>query len=318
MALRVGFAGVAHMHWGSYAHWIGASGRAEVVGAFEPNPERGQSFQRMVERPVFDRLEALIDASDLVIVTSENVHHAAYGVPALQAGKFVLCEKPLAISAADGRALLEAASAGRLMTAFPCPFSPIFQRLLARVQAGDIGPLQAICGTNRGKCPFDWFVQPELSGGGAMIDHVVHLADLIRRLFGSEPTSVHAVTSHNLYGQAWDDSALVTLGYADGRFATIDSSWSRPAAFPTWGDVALNVVGEKGTLEADLIAQDLSFYRERHASLFFGSDMDRRLVGHVLDVAEGRAEPIVTGEDGWAAAQVALRAYESLAASGVV
>lgn len=311
--LRIGFLGIAHMHWHSYAAALAAREDAEIVGAYDPVPAR---LERFSHGPTFSDPMDLIARSDAVIVTSENVSHPDLAIPVLEAGKPVLCEKPLAIDLAAGERMLKVAaqSGTLLMTAFPCPYSPIFERLEAQVHGGAVGRVRAICATNRGKCPFDWFVVPELSGGGAMIDHTVHVADLVRRLLGEEPTRVEAVVGHRMHGQAWDDSALLLLDHPGGVFATIDASWSRPASFSTWGDVTLSVVGDAGTIEADLFAQTLDVYTDAYRTPFFGSDLDERLVDDFLGCIRSGATPRSTGEDGLAAARVALAGYSSLSA----
>ena len=203
----------------------------------------------------------------------------------------------------------------RVMTAFPCRYSPAFVRLKERIASGEIGKIKAICATNRGSCPFDWFVQPELSGGGAMIDHTVHVADLLRNLLAEEPESVQAQTGNNMYGQAWEDTAMLTLQFPSGVFATLDSSWSRPKSFKTWGDVTMNVVGEDGVIELDMFNQALDVYDNnsgKHRMQGIGSDLDALLVADFLKaVADPNHTPQVTGEDGIKAAMIALAGYES-------
>jgi len=225
----------------------------------------------------------------------------------------VLCEKPLAPTKEHAERIQKALSSSgvTLMTAFPCPFSPIFQRLRQRVMAGDIGRVLAVNATNRGTCPFGWFTKPELSGGGAMIDHVVHVADLLWRLLGEAPSKVVAQTGTNMYGQEFDDTAHLTLSYPSGVFATLDSSWSRPANYRVWGDVTLKVVGEKGVIEADLFGQGVSVLTDKARLLGTGSDLDKEMVGEfIAAVTQGRP-PSVTAEDGLRASAVAIVGYES-------
>jgi predicted dehydrogenase len=121
----------------------------------------------------FDEPEALLAASDAVIICSENVHHRALTLMAAQAGKPVLCEKPLATTPDDARAMVDACNSANvpLFTAFPCRFSPAFQTLKEAAHRGDLGEILAVRGTNRGKCPGGWFVDLALSGGGAVMDH---------------------------------------------------------------------------------------------------------------------------------------------------
>ena len=257
-------------------------------------------------------MEALLGACDAVVVCSENLKHGAHIEAAAKARRAVLCEKPIAASRAEAERIRAVAAGVPFMTAFPCPFSPVFRRLAERVKAGEIGRVLAVCATNRGKCPGGWFTDPALSGGGAMIDHVVHVADLIWRLLGEEADQVQAIVGHNMHSEAWEDTAKVTVGYPSGVFATIDSSWSRPKNYRVWGDVALRVTGETGVIEVDLFGQGVDCLTDQAGLSGTGSDLDQAMVDEfVRAVLDGRP-PMVTLEDGLRASGVALAAYESL------
>ena len=262
--------------------------------------------------------ELLAEGLDGVIVTSENVHHRNLVEMAAQAGvKAVLCEKPLATTLEDARAMVNtcAAHGVKLATAFPCRYSPAFQSLLRRVQAGDIGDVLAVRGTNHGKMPGGWFTDRALSGGGAVIDHTVHVADLNRVLLGREATEVYAEIGSGFYHQDWDDTGFLTIGYEGGVFATLDTSWSRPETYPTWGDVTLQIVGTGGVLDLDMFAQNLTHYDDqagRTSWLNWGSGTDAGLVADFLHLTSGGDAPnLATGEDGLRALAVALAAYQS-------
>lgn len=317
MPVCVGFLGVAHMHSWGYAHGLKVHPRAETTGVWDPSPERSQKFAEGNSIPMFKTAEEMCKASDAVIVTSENKRHAEFVEIAARNGRHVLCEKPLVTSAQEANRMFSAVEKGgiKLMTAFPCRFSPAFMRLKDRVKAGDIGKVVAICATNRGSCPFDWFVEVDKSGGGAMIDHVVHVADLLYVLLGEEPVRVQAQIGNNVHSQSWEDTAMLTLEYKSGIFATLDSSWSRPKSYKTWGDVTMNVVGEKGVIELDMFSQQFDQYANdtmRHTVAGYGSNIDDGLVEGFLTCIEKNSAPPVPGEDGWRAVQVALAGYESV------
>jgi predicted dehydrogenase len=194
-------------------------------------------------------------------------------------------------------------------------------RLKRAVDQGDIGDVVAIRGTNRGRCPFGWFTEPALSGGGAVIDHTVHVTDLMRWLLGSEVVEVYAETSNRMFGLGFEDTGFLSLQFGNGVFATLDSSWSRPKSFPTWGDVTLSVVGTKGTLTLDMFSQNLVLYSDKTGGVSWsnwGSNIDLLMLGAFVDaVASGSTVPI-SGVDGLRAAQVALAAYRSARDCGVV
>lgn len=317
MHLRLGFLGVAHMHSHGYAAAARAVPDVELIGVWDHQESRARAFSEKHGLPVCHARDALIQASDAVIVTSENARHAADGMAAALLARHILCEKPLVTDQASGEELIAACRKASvvLMTAFPCRFSPGYVRLRERVRSGEIGPIVALCTTNRGRCPFDWFVVPEESGGGAMIDHTVHVADLLRDLLGEEPSRVYASVGHNMYGQEWEDTAMLTLEYPSGTFATLDASWSRPSSYKTWGDVTVTAVGTQGVLELDMFNQQFDVYANSatpaHSVAGFGSDLDQMLLTEFVASIRDSRPPLVTGEDGLAAVRVALAAYRS-------
>ncbi len=317
MPLRVGLLTAAHLHVGGYASACKAHPDVELIGMWDDEPIRAKAFLEGRNIPFYESFDELLAKVDAVVITSENMRHAELAVLAANAGKHILCEKPLAATEEHGQLILEAAAkAGvKLMTAFPCRFSPAFQNLKRRVATGEIGEIRGICATNRGRCPFGWFTEPELSGGGALIDHVVHVTDLLRDLLGEEPIRVQAQTGNNVYGQHWEDTAMLTLEFASGVFATLDSSWSRPQSFHTWGDVTMNVVGEKGVIELDMFGQSIQRYHAgsiTHASHGFGSDLDALMVDDFVRACLDDRPVTVTGIDGMQAARVAIAGYESV------
>lgn len=317
--LRIGFAGVAHMH--AYGYAAGLGGRATLAGTWDQTPDLAERFGQSQSTTAFPTLNDLIAASDGLIICSENTRHLAIMRQIAAAGKPMLCEKPIVTNAADAEALLDLVSKGaRIMTAFPCRYSPAFRSALAKVRSGDIGKVLAVCATNRGSCPFGWFVDPELSGGGAMIDHVVHVTDLLRVLLESEVASVQAQTGNNMYRQTWEDTAMLTLEFENGVFATLDSSWSRHASYRTWGDVMMNIVGEKGVIEVDLFGQSMDLYRDpKHISVGYGSSIDAGLVDDFIQFAtDPSLEPPISAMDGIKAARTAWAGYESARVREVV
>jgi len=310
------------MHSAPYLANLKARSDVELVGIYDDDAVRGQrAADANGTRYFADAAALLAEGLDGVIVTSENIHHRPLieQVCAAKIGaKVIMCEKPLATSAADGQAMIDVCrSAGiRLATAFPCRYSPAFQRALTVVRSGKLGKIVAIRGTNHGACPFGWFVEVGKSGGGAVIDHTVHVADLNRVLLGAEATEVYCEVGNNMYHQTWEDTGFLTITYGDGVFSTLDASWSRPPkSFHTWGDVTLEIVAEGGVLNIDMFNQGLTYYSEATGTtktIGWGSDTDEGLVGDLVLAARGETPAMLaTGEDGLRAAEVAFAAYES-------
>ncbi len=319
--LKIGILSFAHMHAASYAEALVAHPGADLTGIADPDAVRGQAMAARFGTAYFPSEAALLDQRlDGVVVTSENVHHRRLVEQAAGAGvRTILCEKPLATTTEDARAMMSAGAVVgvRLATAFPCRYSPAFRRLRAQVSAGAIGEVLAIRGTNHGKMPGGWFTDTALSGGGAVLDHTVHVADLNRLLLGQEAAEVYAEIGHGFYHQSWEDTGFLSIGYHGGVFATLDTSWSRPKTYPTWGDVTLQVIGTEGVLDLDMFAQNLVQYDNRAGGMswqHWGSGTDAGLVADFLRLASGEAAPdLATGEDGLRALAVAEAAYRSAA-----
>ena len=315
--MRVGLVSAAHVHAGGFAWAVKNAEGAELVGLWDDQPERGEKAAEEWGVPWVDDLDTLLDRCDAVVISSENNLHALHVEAAALAGKAILCEKPVAVTEEDTDWIeQETTKAGVVfMTAFPCPFSPAFQALQTKVHDGTLGKIVAYNTTNQGSCPFGWFVQKEMSGGGALVDHVAHVADLLRRLTKSEPVWVQAFTGNGMYGKEWDDSAMVTLGFGDGSFATIDSSWSK-TDYKTWGNVKLKVVGTKGTAEADLFGQGADVYVGAHRHWGAGSDLNLLMVQEFIDAAREKRHPLADAADGLAASRIIQAATKSATIAG--
>jgi predicted dehydrogenase len=316
--VRIGMMSFAHMHATSYAHSIAARADTELVGIADHDPARAVEMAQRYETQAFGSYEALLATPDLdaVVICSENRRHRELAERAAAAGKHILCEKPLATTVADAEAMIAACKhAGvQLMTAFPCRYSPVMQRLKAVLESGSAGEIVAIRGTNRGRNPGGWFIDKAQSGGGATMDHTVHVTDLMRWILKDEVREVYAEISNGISHAGFDDVGFLSLTFQKGVFGTLDASWSRPKSFPTWGDVTLDVITERGTLSMDMFAQNLVLYSDRTDSVswhHWGGNMDDGLVAAFAKaIAEGTPVPI-TGEDGLRAAEVALAAYRS-------
>lgn len=321
MSLRIGVLSTAHVHAPSFVSSFGSHPMVKSLQIWDDQVQRGQAFAKDRKLTFESDLAKVLTNSDAVVICSENVKHVDLIEAAVAHKLHVLCEKPIAANKndLDKLACLTHDENLVLMTAFPCPFSPTFQNLKLRVEKGEIGRVLSVCSTNQGTCPFGWFVDPALSGGGAMIDHVVHVMDLLRRLLGENPNSVQAQIGNKMYSQNWDDVAMVTVGFPSGVFATIDSSWSKPKGYKTWGNVTMNVVGDMGVMEADLFVQGMDIMSETGIQRYStGSNLDGLMVGEFMDAIADKRRPSISLDDGVWASKVAIGGYESVANGGKV
>ena len=244
------------------------------------------------------------------------------------AGAAVLCEKPLATTLTDALAMQAACDAASvtLLTAYPVRFSPAFARLRELVAAGGLGALLAATGTNNGQIPVGdraWFTDPLLSGGGAMVDHIVHVADLLDALTGFTPEFVRAVSNRILHADKPEVRAetggLVTISYAGGFVATIDCSWSQPDHAPTWGGLTLQVVGTAGIADIDPFAQHVGGVGSDDALLLgYGTNTDELLLAEFLQAVRTGRAPQPDGAAGIRSLKIVLAAQQSARTGEVV
>ncbi len=319
--LRVGILSFAHVHAAAYAHALHEIAGAALVGIWDDQVERGRQAAATHSTTFYADLPQLLSAVDTVIVASENVRHKELVFAAAAAGVPVLCEKPLATTVEDGLAMVEACAAAgvQLGTAFPVRYSAPVRSLRQAVQGGLLGDTLMIRATNRGTYPGGWFGRRELAGGGAIMDHTVHVADLLRWIWQRECVEVYAEVATRHHALEVDDCGMLLIAMEDGLFASLDPSWSRPvAAFPTWGDVTLEVTGTLGTAAIDVFAQNIEVYsnqRGRTEWRNWGDNLDRLMLEDWLRAIRTNSPAPITGEDGLRAVEIALAAYQSAEAN---
>lgn len=320
--LRTALLSFAHMHAYSYADvLVSNSVDAELVAIADSSTERLAAVRDRypsVQHVFSDYRELLRSGvAQAVIIASENVFHAPMAFHALDAGMHVLCEKPLATTVSDARNMIEAAKrAGRvLMTAFPVRFSPAIACAKRLIDNGELGRILGAATTNHGSMPGSWFVNPELSGGGAVIDHTVHVVDLLRFLFGCEIVEVYACYEKRLHPEInCEDVGLLSMTMENGAVVTLDTSWSRCKTYPIWGDVKLEIRGELGRLALDCFPTQVHRYddrRQRHEAYSLTDNLDLLMIREFVSAVRENRAPVVTGEDGLRALEVALAAYKS-------
>lgn len=329
--LKVAVLSFAHTHAIGYCRALSRRADIELVvtdpdGASAPDAAlRGSALAEQLGvryLPTYE--EALAWGPDAVIVTAENVRHRALVEAAAAAGAHILCEKPLATTVEDAEAMLAAAErAGvTLMTAYPVRFAPAFADLLHRVRGGALGTLLAVKGTNNGKVPSDraWFTDPALAGGGALVDHVVHCADLLDELLGEQPATVHAVANRILHPEASvETGGLVTAVYPSGVVATIDCSWSVPDAAPTWGGLTFQVTGTRGSVTIAPFAEHVAGQTGDGAVWVpTGDDLDAAMLQEFVTAVRVGRSAVPDGGVGLRTLQVVDAARRSAAGGGVV
>ena len=313
----VGILSFEHFHAISYAGAFNRIGQCELVGVADRDPQRGKKMASAHQTRYMSIEELLANESiSAVCIGSANARHREDVEMVAEAGKNVMVEKPIATTTEDAESMIAKCRKEGvfLQVAFVMRYSPIALEAKNVIDGGSVGEIFAISGTNHGSMPGGWFVDGELSGGGAILDHTVHVADLMNWYLGSRARRVFALGGNRLYeGLGIDDSGFVLVQY-DGAVGSIDPSWSRPEGHPIWGDVRMRVFGSDATLEINGFNQNMGLTRkgERLNLIGYGSDVDFYACRDLVESTLKGTAPRATGEDGLAALEIALGAYESI------
>ena len=172
----------------------------------------------------------LLERSDAIFITTPNTQHVSLALAAIETGKHVFCEKPLATNISDARTVFEKANAAAevFQVGHNRRFAPVYTEL-KRMLAETHKPHSAHVKMNRGELlKPEWTGNPEITGG-FLYETPIHMFDMMRFLFG-EVESLHAIGSTHEYRETDDFSVL--LKFANGMHATLataaDASWLFP------------------------------------------------------------------------------------------
>ena len=321
--MKIGILSFAHHHGEAYISNLRRMDGVELLGVADDDLTRGEAIARQHEARYFSSYEALLEAKpDGVIICTENNNHLPLVEMAASQGINILCEKPIATTREDAKAIINTCDKAGvlLMTAFPMRFSAPLLEIKTRLDNGDFGDVYCFNATNQGELPTkyrDWFADPELAGGGAIMDHTVHLVDIMRWFLGSEVETVYARSNRIVHAEEVEveTGAVEMLTFNNGVFATIDASWSRPQYWPTWGGLTFEMVTQRGVVVVDAFRQNINIYShdaQRANWAYWGSDMNHAMVSEFVAAIRENRTPKVTGVDGLRAVEAALAAYESV------
>ncbi len=161
--------------------------------------------------------------ANLIVIATRHDSHAELARLALEVGKHVFVEKPLALDDAELDSVLEAArrSEGQLLVGFNRRFSPL-SAMARQFFAGRQSPISIVYRVNAGRIPREHWTQDASVGGGRIIGEVCHFVDLMQFLIGAAPASVYAESVAAGKGNVIsEDSVLITLQFKDGSNGVI-------------------------------------------------------------------------------------------------
>ncbi len=334
--MRVGLVGCGNIgvkgHIPAYARIPNAS----LVAVCDADAERVNSAALLTGAVAYSDLGDLLEGEevDAVDICTPPRTHAELSIQAMDAGRHVLCEKPIAHSLEDADAMIASAAENgvRLMVGQVRRFDDRYAAVKEQIEAGRVGRPVFIRRAERQFLPFPpdaWQWDPA-AGGGVILDIGVHVLDLLRWLFGDEPVEIRAVAQavRDSAREAGSfDHAMITCRFDGGGIGLAEASWAHPEGFGSGLYASLDVVGSEGKLGYS--DQDsnpmLVFDEEAGAELprYFGLMSSTEYafeaqIAHFLDRIRDDRAFLVDAGDARAALAMALAAQESAVTGDVV
>ncbi|MEM7806741.1 MAG: Gfo/Idh/MocA family oxidoreductase [Planctomycetota bacterium] len=254
---RIAFVSTAHIHTKGFidAFTSGdADGTVHVV--WDDVPDRGRRYAEQAGCDFVGELNRVLDdaAIDAFVICAENTRHLPLLERVLPIGKPVFCEKPLATSVDDVVAIarLRNKHATPLVSGYFLPFSAMMQSAAAAIASGQLGKVTHLTYRNAHHAAYGrwfddddlkWFTDPELAGGGALMDMGTHAVHALRTL-GGPVESVWATTA-NVTGEypEVDDYGMIQMRFASGVIGRAEAGWCFTGGFR-----GLEAVGSEATL----------------------------------------------------------------------
>jgi len=255
---------------------------------------------------------------DVIYIVLPNGMHAEYTVRGLDAGKHVLCEKPMANTPAECEEMIAAARKAnrKLMVAYRCRYEPYNREAIRITRSQELGPTQAIVANAGFKIDdaAQWRLNKKLAGGGSLMDIGIYALNASRYLSGEEPTEVNAMmftTPGDARFKEVEDNINFQLRFPSGVLANCTSSYGY------FHQSHFRVCGSEGLLELDpatwygglrMRGQRGNTFEEVELPVVdhFAAEMD-----HMSDCAMQNKEPLTSGDEGLRDLKIIMGIYEA-------
>lgn len=267
----------------------------------------GVSERGLYTYDTFDTIRDNPDVDIVYVILPNGMHHE-YTLRAAAAGKHVMCEKPMANTAAEAEAMIAACRAAdrKLMIGYRSHFEPNNREAMRIARSGELGRLSVVTaetGFNIGD-PTQWRLNRALAGGGSLMDIGIYSLQAARYLTGEEPVAVSAMESTDrtdIRFREVEDTINFMLKFPSGVVADCVSSYGS-------NHNRYRVVGKDGWLDAEpatAYAGNRLRLRLRkggqtvdHPAPALATNQFSGMLDHLSQCVMTNAEPIVSGEEG--------------------
>ena len=279
---------------------------------------------------VTDQIKNLLGEDiQAVVIGTPNKFHAPYAIELMQNGIDVFVEKPMAVSALQGKEMIEYALRNEriLMVGHMWRFDTEVNYIRDIVQTGKLGEIFKTkgYGIHENWGPAGWFIDKDLAGGGALADMGVHAIDAVRYILGDpEPKEVYAKISTSFGDYEVDDTGIVMITWETGVVSIIESGWRHPHAdgpeastqvFGTNGYASLfpTFWKKKEDDNPEKIVPDMPERKEHCDQVMYSRQMK-----HFIECVRNRSEPLSGKTEGQTVLRIVDAAYESVKIGQVI
>ncbi|HJX02841.1 MAG TPA: Gfo/Idh/MocA family oxidoreductase [Candidatus Bathyarchaeia archaeon] len=303
---KLGVAVVGTGFWGrNHARVYKELAETELLAICDIDPERAKTVANQFGVKPYTNTAKMLKNTDVkaVSICTWSTSLAKEAMKALDAGKHVLVEKPMATNVKQVEKLIETAKQKRLhlTVGFLMRFIPGLQQIRKAVEDETIG--EPVCAT--AKRVSQW---PERIGDvGVVKDTAIHDIDVMRYVFNEDPTAVYARIGNMRQGK-FEDYAQIMLTFEGGKTAFIESNWLTP-----YKTRVLVVTGSKAIMKLDYITQELTIENARESvqPRYAMQEPLKLELQHFAKCIIDKQKPIVTGIDGLKALRIAEAALKS-------
>ena len=258
--------------------------------------------QRYGSKAYHDYKQLLNENLDAISIAVPTTLHKRVALDCIQKGINILVEKPIADTVESATEITQAAQRKgvKLMVGHIERFNPAIIRLKELISNGQLGDVISISAKRVG--PYS----PRVKDVGVIVDLGTHDIDIINYLYAERIKKVYASAGSIIHNR--EDHAIITLTFNNGGSGVIETNWLTPHKVRT-----LTVTGSKGIAEVDYIEESLKVFNKegvREAKIEKEEPLKPEL-RHFIDCVQHDKKPLVSGEEGKCALQVALAAVES-------
>ncbi len=304
--LKWGIAGCGRFAENSFLPAIRLTRKSTVVSLYSrDNNHAKQLGEKFSVQNYFDNYNEFLKSDiDSVFVSSSNSHHYEQVIKAAQAGKNILCEKPLALTSQQAEEMINVCKENKVLLAvnYIHRFHPLVIKAKELLIDQKLGKLVSIDVHFNIDYPPDnnFRFKKELSGGGALRDIGTHMIDLLR-FFGGEIETINGVVENLIYQSEVDDFALGMVKFQKSGYGTFNVSYNNKKAFNR-----IEILCHKGAIAIDnligkkLLAPKLTILLEDETRKSFRK-RGNKMVYVVKSIQKSflkNETPFATGEDG--------------------